>query len=453
MQSLRTWREICDSTEGWRRCHLSPDQRRAKRRMLERVAETLSQNASLDDPVSVWWVPGRVEVLGKHTDYAGGRSLTSALEWGMVLAARPRPDGHVHIRDVAREVACDFPFSAEVTASRGSWTLYPRTVARRLARDFPASEGGADIVLAGDLPSAAGLSSSSVLVVGIALLLADVLELRRQPRGEIWDDALRCAEYLACVESGRQYCGLSSDRGVGTRGGSQDHIAILDSRAGHVSEFSYRPARLRRRRPLPEGCLWAIASSGVKAPKTGSARQLYNRLSDLAGEAIDLWNRHTGRQDPHLSAVLARGSEDGTRLGRILERGGGRFTPQDLLRRLNHLQVETALIESLPERLDAEGLQLLGSLVDRSQRAAEDLLQNQVPETVHLARSARRLGACAASGFGAGFGGAVWALIESGRAQAFLQAWKDDYRSAFPQRHQARFLTSLPASPATRLTR
>ena len=75
----------------------------------------------------------------------------------------------------------------------------------------------------------------------------------------------------------------------------------------------------------------------------------------------------------------------------------------------------------------------VGTLVDRSQQAAEDLLGNQVPETVALARLARELGAHAASSFGAGFGGSVWALVDALRADAF----KEDWLAAYAARHPA----------------
>jgi galactokinase len=65
------------------------------------------------------------------------------------------------------------------------------------------------------------------------------------------------------------------------------------------------------------------------------------------------------------------------------------------------------------------------------------MLKNQVPETVHLARRARELGATAASAFGAGFGGSVWALVTREGAEEFLRRWRDDYSRHFPQ-HAAR---------------
>jgi galactokinase len=90
----------------------------------------------------------------------------------------------------------------------------------------------------------------------------------------------------------------------------------------------------------------------------------------------------------------------------------------------------------------------LGSLMDRSQGAAEKLLGNQVPETIALARMARESGAQAASSFGAGFGGSVWALVSRGSAADFLSSWLRLYRTRFPDAavHSTFFLTG--AGPA-----
>jgi galactokinase len=90
--------------------------------------------------------------------------------------------------------------------------------------------------------------------------------------------------------------------------------------------------------------------------------------------------------------------------------------------------------------------------VARSQRAAEELLDNQVPETMFLARAARQQGAVAASSFGAGFGGAVWALIPVDEVNGFRAAWADAYAAEFPERaNAARFFTERPGPAAFEL--
>jgi galactokinase len=94
----------------------------------------------------------------------------------------------------------------------------------------------------------------------------------------------------------------------------------------------------------------------------------------------------------------------------------------------------------------------LGQLVDRSQRGAEQLLGNQVPETFHLARSARSLGAAAASAFGAGFGGSVWSLVRRDDAERFERCWRESYEAHFPeQADRATFFITTAGPAAMRL--
>jgi galactokinase len=91
----------------------------------------------------------------------------------------------------------------------------------------------------------------------------------------------------------------------------------------------------------------------------------------------------------------------------------------------------------------------LGALVDRSMAMAEYALRNQVAETSFLAREARERGAVAASAFGAGFGGAVWAMVQTADADAFVEAWRAAYADAFPHRAgRAQWLVTRPGGPA-----
>ncbi|HSP90321.1 MAG TPA: hypothetical protein VLN08_05420, partial [Vicinamibacterales bacterium] len=93
-----------------------------------------------------------------------------------------------------------------------------------------------------------------------------------------------------------------------------------------------------------------------------------------------------------------------------------------------------------------------GALVDRSQEAAEVWLGTQVPETACLAREARRLGAAAASAFGAGFGGSVWAMVAEDTSREFLREWRLAYERAHPNAAaRAVFFETSPGPAALRL--
>ena len=106
----------------------------------------------------------------------------------------------------------------------------------------------------------------------------------------------------------------------------------------------------------------------------------------------------------------------------------------------------------LIEKVTRRDLRAFGELVDESQAAAESLLGNQVPETVWLARQARALGACAASAFGAGFGGSVWALVSREEAAGFTGRWREAYEhSTFKAARTSEFLVTAAGPPAIRL--
>lgn len=387
--------------------------------------------ASLDgagDPrgVSAFWVPGRIEFLGKHTDYGGGRSLVCAVERGIVIAFRRRSDSAIHMRDVIRGERTELTLGAGVEAPRGHWGNYPATVARRIARNFPSATGGADIAFASDLPIASGMSSSSALVVATFLALAATNDLAHTPeyRGSIHSEE-ELAAYLGTVENGMTFGALAGEAGVGTFGGSEDHAAILCGSPGALTQFSFAPLRTDRVVPLPPDHVFVIASSGVIAEKTRAALENYNRTARLAGEVLDWLRRAHGAEYPTLAAAIHDADI----------RGGFTDMPEPLrARAIQFARESTVIVPRSADALQRGDLASLGFLVDRSQQLAETLLGNQVPETIFLAGAAREHGAVAASAFGAGFGGSVWALVAKPHASQFTAAWHAAYASRFPER-------------------
>jgi len=425
---------------------LSAESAAAKSRLFGDAAAAIGVKLS-----SGFFVPGRIEVLGKHTDYAGGRSIVAAAERGFCVVAAPRDDDVIRVVDAARPEETLFQFDANLAPNTGHWSNYPMTVARRLAQNFPTARQGADIAFASDLPRAAGMSSSSALMVATFLALGHVNNLAAAPEFlRNIEDLTDLAGYLGTIENGQTFKSLQGDRGVGTFGGSEDHTAILNARPNHVSQYSYCPVRLERVISIPNDYVFAIGSSGVVAEKTGAAMEKYNRASRRAARIAELWRQASGRNDPHLAAALASGPEAAGRLMEII----GQSEPDEeeaeaLLARLEHFLTENEQV--LPDAGDAlasEDLVRFGELVDRSQLAAEKLLGNQVPQTVYLALSARAAGALAASAFGAGFGGSVWALIDASQANSFLTEWSDAYRQQFPEEAAAALFFITRAGPA-----
>jgi galactokinase len=396
-------------------------------------------------------VPGRVELVGKHVDYAGGRSMTCAVGLSIRVRATSTREPMVCVRDSQRRGLVVVPLSTRAERAGPMWSTYVAAVARRFARDFPHAQVGVDVRLRSELPASAGLSSSSALVVALGMALVDANEMDLDPR---WQEAvpteLARAEYFAAIESGTPFGAFPGEPGVGVRGGAQDHVAIMCGAAGMCSVFSYLPARLEQRVAWPAEYVLAIGVSGVRATKTGNARGQYNLASDAMRALVGAWNAETGRTDATLAGALGSDDDAAARLAVLAERGIAGFAPEYLAPRLAQYRAEVEeIVPGVAEAMGRGDWAALGALVDRSQQLAETGIGNQVPETVLLQRSARALGAVAASAFGAGFGGAVWAMVRRDDATVFGQEWMARYRAAFPERAgDARVVVTEPSAAA-----
>jgi galactokinase len=433
---------------------LSESEARRKGELFEQVGAALApfEAAGTKGPARRWFIPGRIEVLGKHTDYAGGRSLLCTAGRGFCVAALPRADRIVRITDVARGLTTEVPLDAGLAPDATGWEIYVQAVAARVARNFPGDLRGAEIALASDLPRASGLSSSSALVVSLFTAIAAVNTLESHPS---YAENIRGPEdlgaYLGGVENGRGFRGLDGEDGVGTHGGSEDHIAIVSSRHGEVAQFVFDPARRERTIPLEEDWSFVIGASGIPADKSGDAREKYNRLPLAMAAILDLWNRSAKRADASLLEAVTEVPDARERIRNLLRVLPVRdFSPNFLTGRLDQfLEESLELIPQVGDLLARGEVVLTGPLVDRSQELAERCLENQIPETVTLARSARQLGAAAASAFGGGFGGSVWALVRTPDADSFRKRWAERYAQEFPHPTQrSRFFTTRPGPPA-----
>ena len=468
---------------------------------------------------AAFFVPGRIEVLGKHTDYAGGRSLLCAIDRGIRVEVVARGTDRIRITDAVsgetieldpaaasegigsgaasegigsgaatgddarwpegpahRARPAEGPAHRAGEAAARGWRIYPATVVRRAARDFGVPLRGCDIVFESDLPAAAGLSSSTALVSALFLALDAVSGLRASEAGRRAlpdDEAL--ASYLSAVERGSAYAGLGGAApGVGIRGGGEDHVAVLCGVEGALVRYSFEPTRFEGSVPIPAVWSFAVASSGVRAEKSGAARDRYNRLSDLAARAASLWRDATGGAEPHLGAILRTAAPvreriaapvdaqdeaplDADTRGAVLDRlmslirAATSGSERDaLLVRVEQFALESeTIVPAAAHALAAGDTAAFRALVERSQAAAERLLGNQVAETIGLVHAARDLGAAAASAFGAGFGGAVWALVRTDEASAFLDEWQRSYEAAFPvHARESEFFITRPGPPA-----
>jgi galactokinase len=204
--------------------------------------------------------------------------------------------------------------------------------------------------------------------------------------------------------------------------------------------------RAERTIQFPADCAFVVAASGVRASKLKSARDQYNRISRAAEAVLAVWRDSSG-ENPATLANAARASDAPVRIRKALEQSSNaEFPPEVLLDRFNQFVLESErIIPAAGDALEGGDLRTFGSLVDESQQAAERWLGNQIPETMQLARTARALGAFAASAFGAGFGGSVWALVSHAEAENFCEEWKHAYEQLFPEAAaNGRFFVTAP---------
>jgi len=398
-------------------------------------------NPSPDEEVYVFFVPGRVEVFGKHTDYAGGHSILFALDRGFFCISRVNDLGMIRIRDInpiyGERV---FKVSDRLEPPIGDWGNYPMTVVKRLCMNFGTWFKGVDIVFGSDLPVAGGMSGSSALMIMTFLAFAVPNSLFQDPN---FKENIRnendLAMYLACIENGRSFKGLAGERGVGTFGGSEDHTIIIAGKRGRLSVYRFSPIIHKAEITMPSELSFIILYSGVKAEKTGEARYWYNLASRRAKLAVRRYNDFYGTRHTVLRDIIDENKglsfED---LMSKVERATANYVERgkdlDLPGRFKQFYMEDRMI--IPEAVKAftfRDYEELGRLCDLSHKLSKQYLWNIVEEIDFLQRESMRCGALASSGFGAGFGGSAYAIVERERSGDFIKKLEESYSKHFPK--------------------
>jgi len=207
------------------------------------------------------WAPGRVNLIGEHIDYHGLPVLPMALRQRIRVRFEKRPDRRIRAAS-ASYGAREFDWSERLQpAAAGDWENYLRAAAQAVGGRWGTGRG-VDAEIESDLPAAAGLSSSSALIVAFTLCLL-------QANG--WRAGF--AELMDVLPEGEQF--------VGTRGGGMDHAASLGSREGCASLVSFRPVGIRHI-PVPPDWGFLVAHSLETAEKSGPARDAYNAVRAAA---------------------------------------------------------------------------------------------------------------------------------------------------------------------------
>jgi galactokinase len=316
---------------------------------------------------AVAFAPGRVNLIGEHTDYNGGLCLPFAIELGITVRARARDDEHVAATALDLGEDDTFPL-ADPPRTRG-WRAFVRGIVAALRRaGVPLS--GAQLEIGGDLPRGAGLSSSAALEVALALAM---LELG----GGAELDRLELAKLCSRVEN----------EWVGARTGLLDQMACLFGRAGHavlldMRDLSVEPVPLRL-----AGWRLVVADSGEHHEHAESGYNARRRECAEAERELGLASLRDARR-----ADLAR-------------------LPEPLDRRVLHIIEENERVERATAALRADDMDELGRLLDASHASLRDLYEVSVPAVERTVERLKRAGAAGARMVGGGFGGSVLALF------------------------------------------
>jgi galactokinase len=317
------------------------------------------------------FAPGRVNLIGEHTDYNDGLCLPFAI--GLGVTVEVRDGGGDEISAEALDLGEEDRFELGDPTPADGWRAFVRGVSAELARDGH-DVRPAHLAIRGDLPRGAGLSSSAALAVALALALV-------AHGGGPAPDRLELARLCSRVEN----------EWVGARTGLLDQLASLFGREGcalllDLRELSVDPVPLR----LGEWRL-VVAHSGVEHAHGESGYNQRREECRAACAALGVRSLREARR------------EDLTGL------------PGQLERRARHVHEENARVEAAVRALEDDDLRALGRLLDGSHDSLRDLYEVSVDAVEETRERLVRAGAAGARMVGGGFGGSVLALFPPGR--------------------------------------
>ena len=347
--------------------------------------------------------PGRVNLIGEHTDYNGLPVLPIAIDRDIHVDFQIVDDPVVRLDSPSARFA-PFAFQLKrpiVAADQGDWSNYVRAAARGLLEHGVRLERGIEGTVTGSVPIASGLSSSSALVVAAALALLKANELTLP--------LLQLASLMARAE-----------RFVGLEGGGMDQAGCLHGVEGHALRIEFDPLRVTPV-PVPEGWRWVVASSLVRAEKSAGAREAYNERTRQCREALEEVRDAVGVERTPSQASSYRGLVSAGDLDGLL-RDGRRILAPVLFRRFRHVVTEGSRV-ALAEQAMRDGDMLrFGHLMVQSHESLRDDYGVSTEELDAIVAIALEAGAAGARLTGAGFGGCAVALCDDTTVPHVMEA-------------------------------
>jgi galactokinase len=340
--------------------------------------------------------PGRVNLIGDHTDYNGLPVFPMALERRVSILFRARPDAQVRIASADGYADREFRIGREIEPfAPGDWGNYVKASARALARRY-GDLRGMDAAVTGDIPAAAGLSSSSAMVVASALALLDVNGI-----------SATFVDLMELLPEGEQY--------VGTRGGGMDHAVCLGGEEGKALKIDFTPFRIHPT-PVPADWCFLVGHSLVRAEKSSAVKEAYNSRRFQCQAALEQFGA-------------------GVRYPDLLRD----YPLEELVRRapnprFRHVVTEAARVEEARASMCAGELGRFGELMQASHASLRDDFEVSHPEVDRLVESFLHAGAAGARVTGAGFGGCAVALCRAREKERVLRGVEDGFYAVRPQR-------------------
>ncbi|MEO8540906.1 MAG: galactokinase [bacterium] len=375
-------------------------------------------------PVITVRAPGRVNLIGEHTDYSLLPVLPIAIDKSTIVCLSPTTDGVVAVVSRGFERPARIARSAPGHQSE-PWHRYIAGALQELGDLAP--NGGANIYIDSDLPHSGGLSSSSALSVG---LLAGL--------GAAWGAALEPAELALRA--------AAAERRVGVETGGMDQQIIALGRAGHALRIDFLPPA-NRIVPLPEGLSFVVAYCGQEAPKGGAAREAYNErvvgtriaalmMADMLGfelEGVPLLGNVASidaaavmvEELPNEMSARNAANASETNVEHLVSLSAAHFDSSKKVGvkpYARHVLAEAERVD-LAERALGEGdLKGFGKLMNESHDSLRNDFKCSTPALDKVAAAMRKAGSFGAKLTGAGFGGFAVAACPPEAVERVIEA-------------------------------
>jgi galactokinase len=361
--------------------------------------------ASYTVPGALYAAPGRVNLIGEHTDYSDGFVMPAAIDFATVVAISPRTDGRILIHSVNYEERIDKSlhellddgFASLRAGRKVHWSDYPAGVLWSLREHGVPVDNGFSMTIAGNVPLDAGLSSSASVEVATALAVLGTTSLDLPPT----KIALLCQRAENAFVGAN--CGIM-DQFVSCCG-QQDHAVMIDCRW-----LEYQLA------PIPPTVRIVICNSMVRHTVAGGE---YNTRRAEIEQGADILRRHR----PEIMALRDVTVADLTKWGSEM--------PANVLKRCRHVVTENARVLAAADAFRVSNLTHFGELMRQAHISLRDDFEASCKEIdILVALAGKQPGCFGARLTGGGFGGCTVNLVAVANVEDFTEAMRAGYQEA-----------------------